>query len=281
MPAPVDPFAAFRPENTWWVSILMVSLRVGAVFMMTPILAGSGLPARVRVLLVLGLSAALSMGLPGAQVTGPVSQWTEHPGALLQACFLELSLGITLATGILMAFGAFDTAGRLLDIQIGFGMGQVLDPASQARAPIITTAFKQLALLVFFLVNGHHALIRGLAYSLERFPLGQPWPIEGAVLPVLKQAAGIFSLSFVLAAPVVFAILMVEFGLGVLARNLPQINMLTLGIQVKLVAGLVALTLWFSAVGPVMNRVYGTIYRTWDDVFRAESVSPSSVTGGR
>lgn len=191
----------------------------------------------------------------------------------MQACFLELSLGATLATGILLAFGAFDMAGRLLDIQIGFGMGQVLDPASLARAPIITTAFKQLGLLVFFLVDGHHALVRGLAYSLERFPLGQPWPLEGAVLPILKQVAGVFSLSFLLAAPVVFAILMLEFGLGVVARNLPQINMLTLGIQVKLLVGLVTLALWFSAVGPVMNRVYGTIYRTWDEVFKAEMTS--------
>ena len=270
----IDLLKTLTQGGAWIATALLLSLRLGATLALTPVLAAAAVPAIVRVLLILGLSAALSLGLPSAVATNSAFLMA-HPGALFQAAFTELALGATLGLGIHLAFAAFALAGRSLDIQIGFGLGQVIDPASNTQAPILTTLFNQMGLLVFFLVNGHHALLRGLAYSLERFPLGAPWSLEAAVGPVLKQVAGMFSLSFVLAAPVVFCILMADLGLGVLARNLPQINMLTMGIPVKIIVGLLALSLWVTGIGPVMARVYGSIYHTWDAFFAAAPPAPA------
>lgn len=257
----------------WTTTVFLLSLRLGAVFMMTPLLAPASVPVVVRIFLTLGLAAALALGLPAtvgfANEAATVRSLAEHPAGLIQAGLIELALGATLAVGIHAAFAMFAMAGRLLDIQIGFGLAQVVDPASNTQLPILSTAFNQTALLVFFLINGHHALMRGIAYSLERFPLGRPWPIEAAFAPIMKQMLGLFGLSFSLAAPVVFCILLVEMALGVLARNLPQMNMLTMGIPIKIIVGLVALSLWFTGVGSVMNRVYASIYTSWDATFAA------------
>jgi flagellar biosynthetic protein FliR len=178
-----------------------------------------------------------------------------------------MALGATLGLGILLAFGAFTVAGHLLDVQIGFGIAQVFDPVSQRQLPILTSAFNQLAVLVFFLVDGHHALLRGITYSLERFPLGGAWIASEAAGAVLRQVGGLFSLGFALAAPVAFCILLLELALGVVSRNLPQMNMFAIGIPIKIVVGLAALSLWFAGMGAVMNRVYVSIYQTWDQVF--------------
>jgi len=266
-------FASALPvEAAWAIKVFLLSVRVGALLLMTPILAVASVPVTVRVLLVLGLAAALSsLGpSPGPAVAGAPSFGIDHPGILLQAAATELALGITLAVGVHLAFSAFAVAGRMLDIQIGFGLGQVLDPQSNAQLPILTTIFNQAGVLVFFLLNGHHAVMRGLAYSLERFPVGQPWPIEAAYGPIAKQLGGLLGLSFSLAAPVVFCIFLVELSLGVLARNLPQINMLTLGIPIKVVVGLITLSLWFAGVGSVMTRVYAGIYQSWTAMFTAD-----------
>jgi flagellar biosynthetic protein FliR len=264
-------------DARWLTSVFLLSLRLAAVFLMTPLLAAASVPVRVRVLLVMALAATLSLGLPAASVsTTSVATILDSAGALFQAGATELALGATLALGILLAFAAFSVAGRLLGIQIGFGLGQVLDPASNVAVPILDSAFNQVAVLVFFMSNGHHALLRGVAYSLEKFPLGQAWPMEVAFSPVLKQVAGLFSLGFALAAPVVFCILMVEMALGVVARNLPQVNMLAVGIPLKVVVGLLALSLWFAGVGHVMTRVYDSIYRSWDAIFAVSHVSPAA-----
>lgn len=262
----------------WLGTVLLLSLRLGAVFMMTPLLGGAAVPVRVRALLVLGLAMALSWGLP-ASVGTHMAQVARHPGLLIQAGFTELALGAVLGLGILLAFAVFTVAGHLLDTQIGFGLGRVIDPLSQQSTPLLASAFNQASVVVFFLVNGHHALLRGVFYSLERFPLGQPWPLGGAIEPVLHQAAALFSLAFALAAPVVFCLLLAEMAMGVLSRNLPQINMLILGFPLKIVAGLMVLAVWFSGIGPAMTRVYESIFRTWEGVMVAPS--PESTPGER
>lgn len=241
-------------------SVMLVSVRLAAVFLMTPILYGITMPAVVRAMLVLGLSVALAAGLAARPAPLPA-------GELAAAMLGEAALGALLALGILLAFAVFSMAGRLLDVQIGFGMPQVLDPVTHRQLPVLNTLFDQIAVVLFFITNGHHALLRGLAYSLERFPVGQPWPLEAALPLVLRQVSGMFTLGIALAAPVVFCILLTEIALGILSRSMPQMNMFAMGIPVKIVVGLAALGWWQGGIGAAMSRVYASIYAGWDALF--------------
>ncbi len=242
--------------------VMLVSVRLAALFLMTPILYGITMPAVVRAMLILGLSLALAAGLAVRPAPLPA-------GTLAAAMLGEAALGALMALGILMAFAVFSMAGRLLDVQIGFGIPQVLDPVTRRQLPILTSLFDQMAVVVFFVTNGHHALLRGLAYSLERFPPGQPWPMAAMMPAVIKQVAGLFTLGFALAAPVVFCILLTEVALGILSRSMPQMNMFAMGIPVKIVVGLAALGWWQGGIGSVMSRVYASIYHGWDALFQA------------
>ncbi|WP_239024453.1 flagellar biosynthetic protein FliR [Ramlibacter humi] len=252
------------PGAPWVATVLLLSARLAALFLMTPLLYAVPVPGTVRALFVVGLAAAISLPFAAAPVSLPHSL-----GDLLAGFLSELALGATMGLGILMAFAGFDFAGRLLDVQVGFGIAQVFDPVTRRQVPVISSVFSSLALLVFFLVDGHHALLRGVALSLDRFPVGQPWSVAGSAEPIVRQAAGLFTLGFALAAPVVLSLLLLEFALGVVSRNLPQVNMLALGIPVKIVAGLLALSVWAGGMGGVMLRVYADIYRTWAGLFEA------------
>lgn len=250
----------------WLALVLLLSLRLGATFAFSPLLSAAAIPGPVRILLVLGLAGALSLalGLPALPTA-----LLDQPGVLFAAGMTELALGASLGLGIQLAFGAFSLAGRLLDVQIGFGLVQVFDPLSNVRGSVLTTVFDQLAVLMFFLLNVHHVLLRGLAWSLERFPIAQPWPLGNALAPLLKQVSAMFALGLALAAPVVFCILLVELALGVVAHALPQINMLVLGLGIKIVVGLFALTLWVPEMGGVFARIYESIYGTWNQLLAA------------
>jgi flagellar biosynthesis protein FliR len=103
--------------------VFLLSLRVATTFLMTPVLYAMPMPTVVRMLLVLSLSLTIALG-----IAAPVNMARVDTGALWSAAFAEVALGATLALGILLAFAAFDVAGRLLDIQIGFGIAQVFDP---------------------------------------------------------------------------------------------------------------------------------------------------------
>lgn len=268
-------------ENPWLMHVYFLSLRIAAILMLTPILNASSVPATIRTLIVLALSVTIAMGITDPNVSLPEME----PGAgwIIVASLKELVLGATLSIGILLAFAAISVAGRLLDVQIGFGMAQVFDPLTRQQLPVLTAAFNQIGVIFFFLINGHHTLLRAVAFSVSHFPLGQSWTMQPVAIPILKQVGAMFSLGFALASPVVFCVLLVELALGVVARNLPQMNMFVMGVPIKVVVGLFALSIWFVAMGGMLTRIHGSIFQTWDGIFSSQSevVSWSVLRGAR
>lgn len=265
-------------DPTWLTAVLFIALRISALFVATPILAEANVPVSVRILLIVAIAVALAGTLPrvgvgvgigigvgdgigngaGIAVNAPLTLAALFTGALG-----ELTLGATMALGVLLAFSGFSVAGRLLDVQTGFAIGQVFDPVSRQQLTVLTAAFNRLAVIVFFCLEGHGVLLRGLALSLEHFPPGQSWPLGLAFLPVVKQAATAFSYGFSLAAPLVLCLLLVDFGLGALARNLPQMNIFMLGLPIKVICGLFGLAIWLPAAGAAMTRLYESIFLMW------------------
>lgn len=273
----MDLLALVPSGNAWLATVFLLTLRLGATFAMTPLLSSTGVPVTARVFLVIGLAAALSFALPLPALS---VRLTDNLALLFTAAFNELAIGMSLGLGIRLAFAAVSFAGHLLDMQVGFSMASIFDPLSSTRSSIITTAFDQIAVVLFFLLNVHHVLLRGVAWSLERFPLGQAWPLHAAMAPLLKQVTAMFVLGFALAAPIVFCILMVELALGVVAHSLPQMNMLVIGFPIKIVVGLVALALWAPEMGGMFTRIYQSIYTTWSQVLASAPVPVRFVSRG-
>jgi flagellar biosynthetic protein FliR len=249
---------------SWLVSVLLVGTRIAALLLLTPVLHAATMPLRVRLLIVLALACV--MALPFASGSSvPV----HDPGVLLQLVVSEAALGAVLGLGVLMAFAGFQVAGRLLDLQIGFGLAQVFDPATRTRLPIVSATLGLLAAVFFFSIDGHHALLRGIAHSLSVFPPGHAWVHGTGPDAVLRQLGGLFTLGFALAAPVVLTLALVDCALAVVARSLPQMNMLVMGVPVKIVVGLLALSAWAAGFGGSARRLYAGIYDAWGAWFAA------------
>lgn len=249
------------------VLVFLLSVRLSAVFLLTPILFAAPLPPTARVLLVLALSIALALGQSHGALDPGLAALAHDTGRLAFAVLTEAALGAVLALGILLAFAAISFAGALLDIQVGFSIAAVYDPLTKRQISVLRSAFDQVGILMFFLVNGHHALMRGIAFSLERFPVGRAWDVEPAFDTLIKKIGSILTLGFSLAAPVVCSLLVVEFALGVISRNLPQMNTFVVGAPAKIAAGMVALAFWYAGAGAAMLQVYQSIYTTWDQMF--------------
>ena len=248
-------------DGAWLLTLLLVTTRISALLLVTPVLTMTGIPPVVRFLLVVGLAAALVGG------TGQLAnQVSSDLGSVVGELISEAALGATLALGVLASFACFSVAGRLLDVQIGFGIGQVFDPVTLRQAPVITGLFNQLAIFLFFLANGHHTLVRGLAYSFRMVAPGAAWRNPDSVALVIKQAGSMWTLGFALVSPVVLCLLLVEFCLGALARNMPQMNMFAFGIPLKIVIGVVALAIWLPLMQGPMERAYALTFTFWEAV---------------
>ncbi len=247
-------------DPAWAIAVYFLTLRLSVLLMMSPIFSGfSGLIA-VRAFFTITLSMALVSGLGVRPSVVPLTL-----GPVLVASISELVVGATLAFGVFTAFGAFSVAGKILDIQSGFGIGSVFDPVTRAGAPLFSTMLNLVGVAVFFGLNGHHALLRGFAYSAQQVPPGMGFSTL-AIEAVIGQFGLMFSLGVALIAPVMFCLFLVEAGLAVVSRVLPQMNVFVVGVPVKLFAALSVLALTMGSLGPVMGRVYASIFVFWERV---------------
>lgn len=244
----------------WVTSVFLVALRVGTLLLMSPIFTGLGSLVTVRVLLTIGLAAVLVGGMGSAVQIAPLAL-----GPLVLAAMGEVFIGATMAFGVFAAFGAFSVAGKILDIQSGFAIGSVYDPVTRAGAPLFSTLLNLVGVAVFFGMDAHHALLRGLAFSLAQVAPGAAL-VQLSADPVIRQFGLMFSLGVALIVPVMMCLLLVEVGLAVISRVLPQMNVFFVMVPVKIFAALAILALTVSTLAPAMTKVYASIFLFWEQV---------------
>lgn len=248
-----------RPDQL--AAFMLLATRLGAMLLMSPPIGGAAVPPSIRVALVVTLSACLSPLVPV-----PARGWDAW--GVASAMFVEAALGATMALGLNLAFAAFAVGARLLDTQIGFGIGQVVNPLTRQQTPILTGVFAQVALVLFFSSDAPDGVLRGLVLSIQACPPGSSWSMGSAFVPVLRQVSGLFALGFAMVAPVVLCLLLVELGLGVISRSLPQMNMFAMGVPVKILVGLAALAAWVAGSLGVMLRTHRMVFEGWEAMFR-------------
>ena len=247
-------------DPAWMLSVFLVALRIGVLLMMSPVFTSLNGLVTVRVLLTLMLSTMLVSGMHLARPPVALSI-----GSVMLAALSELAVGATLAFGVMAAFGAFAVAGKILDVQSGFGIGAVYDPVTRAGAPLFSTMLNMVAVVVFFSMDAHHAFLRGIAFSLRQAPPGTGLgALNGAA--VLAQFGLMFSLGVALIIPVMLCLLLVEMGLAIISRVLPQMNVFIVLVPVKLVAGIALFALTIMTLGPSMSKVFAAIFTFWEQV---------------
>jgi flagellar biosynthetic protein FliR len=152
-----------------------------------------------------------------------------------------------------------------MDLQMGFGVASLIDPATRTQSPLLGTLLNLVALAVFFAVDGHHLVIRGLAYSLVQLPPGSSLAaLEPAA--VVAQFGAMFVFAVALAAPVIFVLLLVDVALAVMARTMPQMNVFIVSLPLKIMVGLLVLVMSMQYMGPVMERVFEGMFDYWQRV---------------
>jgi len=240
------------------LTILLISVRISGVLLLSPLFSIAQLPIRIRILFLLGLSLVLYLGL----AISPLHSLASI-GGLISAIITEVIVGALMAFGIFTAFAAFMFGGRVMDFQMGFGVANLIDPATNTQAPLIGTLLNIMGVMTFFLLDAHHMILRGLAYSFDKIPVGTPIN-ELNMLAVIQQFGIVFSYGIALASPVILTLLLVDVGVAVAARTMPQINIFIVAMPLKIFIGLMVLAISIRYMPPILERLFASIFRYWE-----------------
>ena len=214
---------------------LLMTARMSGFVLFNPLLGRQNFPRTVRAGLILVLSA-FTYSVTGGRVEPP-SGVLPLAGALL----LEVVLGLVL--GLVVHFFLYipQMAGLTIDTQMGMTMSQIYDAGSQANMSVTGTLINTLMILLFFAANGHHTLLRIMITSGEVVRYGGISIGNDVTNLALELFIQCTVLAVKLCMPILAAELIGQLGMGVLMKVIPQINVFSINIELKVIIGLALL----------------------------------------
>ena len=221
---------------TVWVNILLpfvlLLARISGFFAVLPIFGWRALPVRVRagmVLLVTIFFAAIKPAYPAFGV-----HWLEAATLVGR----ELLCGLALGLAVRLVFQTAQQGGRIMGRQMGFALAQIIDPLSGERSQPIGIFYEMTFALFFLAVGGHHLLLRIIAYSYKAFPVGTAPGAQTLAEGMVQAGSAMLLFALQLAAPLLAAFLALSVVLAVLARVLPEMNILLMSLPLRVGLGL-------------------------------------------
>lgn len=231
------------------IAVLLTSLRIAPALSFAPPFTLVRTPPLIRVTLSLSLALWLTTLRDAPTVATDLSG-----GELLATAAHELLLGLLLALTLQLAFAAISVAGRVLDIQAGFGLVLLVDPALRSQTPLIGTIFTYAAGAVFFSMGGAADLLALLAATMDAAPPGAA-PLEPPAERIVRYLGALFFMAMGLIGFTLPALFTVDVAIALMSRTMPQMNVLVLGFQVKTIVLLIVLAASLGACGALLARI--------------------------
>jgi flagellar biosynthesis protein FliR len=228
-------------------AFLFIFFRISGLIMVAPIFSNRNMPVMAKI----GFIFFLSVIVFGFTSSDNLS---AQPSDLmfLFSIIKELAVGFCIGFAARLIFAGIQIAGQLVDYQMGFGFVNVVDPESKLQVPLMGQYLYIISILIFFLINGHHWMIRAVVKSFQDIPLGAFVFRPGLVADFINMVTGIFVVGFKLAAPLALLLFLVDLAYGIIARAVPQANIMVVGFPVKIGLGLfvavVSLPLFFMGI---------------------------------
>jgi flagellar biosynthetic protein FliR len=242
---------------------LLVLARVSGVFQMAPFFSGQRAPIYIRS----GLAALVALLISFILPSNPAEMPREFLPFILEIGS-EFILGFTIGYIIHLVFVAVQVAGQFIDMQMGFGIVNVLDPQSGIQMPLIGNFLYIIALLVFFGMDGHHLIINALVKSYEFVPIfGVNFRGEMYELIVILFCT-MFLTAMKIALPLVATLLVVDISLGLVARTVPQMNVFIVGLPIKIAVGLLLLSSLIGLYVWLLGILFTQTFENIDLFFR-------------
>jgi len=185
--------------------------------------------------------------------------------ALIVFSISEVVTGLMLGYITKFCFYSAQMAGQLMDFQIGFSMMSMFDPISNDEVTLLGSLLYRISLVMFFIVDGHHMLIRAIIDSFNSVEIGKFVLNQQTAMMMVKIFIEFFTLGLKIAIPIILIVIITDLCIGLVSRTVPQLNVMILGMPIKILIGLSC----FSLVLPAIITLIVNSFYTIPDIIKA------------
>ena len=158
----------------------------------------------------------------------------------------EVLIGLLIGFVAAIPFWAIEAAGFLVDNQRGAAMASMFNPTLGSQSTPTAVLLTQTLITLFFSGGGFVTFIYALFKSYTPWPIVDFFPTvsDAWVIFFYAQFEQLMWLGVLMSAPLVLAMFLAEFGLALISRFAPQLNVFFLAMPIK------------SAIASVLLIVY-------------------------
>jgi flagellar biosynthetic protein FliR len=227
---------------------VLVFIRLAAMTLSTPLFGASNIPRRVKLILAMAIAFGMAPGL-SLSATIPSDLWTLTVGI-----GGEIIFGWAMGLSLSFIFTAVHWAGEIIGQQMGINLGEVFDPQFGQQGSVVGDLYYLLTLAVFLLVRGHHILLRAVYSSFASMPLLSAGMNRGVLDTMTGMLNGAMTMAFQLAAPILVTMLIVDLVLGFVGKTVPQFNLMSTGLSLRALVGIMILIVGLSVSSDVIRQ---------------------------
>jgi flagellar biosynthesis protein FliR len=242
--------------HDWLANLFWPFVRIGACFMVAPVISTTTVPPRIRIVLAGAVTMVVAPLLPPPPDIAALS----GEGAVIT--FQQVLIGAALGFCLQILFDAVTLGGQMLANSMGLSFALNIDPlhGGDSSTPALGQLYTLLVTLTFLSLNGHLVLIETLVQSFTALPLGVHGLGAAGLHAVALQGSQLFSGALSIALPGVTALLIVNLAFGVMSRAAPSFNLFAIGLPVSLVAGLALVVVGLPMVQSTFIELLGRAF---------------------
>ncbi|RFU71301.1 flagellar type III secretion system protein FliR [Peribacillus saganii] len=232
-------------------AFLLILVRIASFFVTMPIFSYRTIPASHRI----GISVFLAW-IMYYTVDAPI---LDIDATYILLILKEALVGLLIGFVAYMILTAVQIAGGLIDFQSGFAIANVIDPQTGVQSPLMGQYLYTIALLFLLAADGHHLLLDGIFYSYQFIPLDKAWiPFgnEDLLEFVVSAFNQTFIIAFQMSIPVVGSLFLVDIGLGIVARTVPQLNIFVVGMPLKIGVSFIVVIIVMGIMMVAVSRLF-------------------------
>ncbi|MBB6732865.1 flagellar biosynthetic protein FliR [Cohnella zeiphila] len=245
-------------------AFLLVFCRITAFMVAAPVLSTKTIPNTFKIGLAFFISVIVFLNVG-------FDDRVTADGEFILSIMKEVVAGLLIGFVASLFFAVVQVAGAYMDMQMGFGIANVVDPLTGASAPLLGNLKYMLMVLVFLSVNGHHYLIAAIMNSYEWLPLNNHFfqtLYHGSVSEFLVRTfADTFLLALQISAPIVVSMFLTDLGLALLSRAAPQYQVFVIGVPIKILLGMAVLILLLPGFGSIFQMLFDHLFDALDKLF--------------
>lgn len=228
------------------MAIFLAFCRIGACFMLMPGLSSARVPMQVRLFIAVAVSLALFAHLWESIVPHVES----GAGSLATLIVSEMLIGATIGLVARFYLLAVQFIGSVIAMVSGFNAMAAIaiednDPQSPLAAIISFSA-----LMILFIFDFHHAVVRALVDTYEVMPLEALFNPQVALVNLVDTISDSFMVMVRLGSPFIAYAILVNLAIGLVNKLTPQIPIYFVALPF-VIAG--ALLMMYFAISPMLS----------------------------